>query len=268
MTNEELAIQYQNAAPEDKPELIRKLWEQNIGLLAKKSYSFYTTHSRACARSGQTIDDLKQIAFFALCDAVESYDPEQKYLFASYLSYPMQNRFNEAIGNRGKRDLLNECVSLDKPVAGKDGNEDTTLGELQEDPRQGDMLDQTEDRIYTQQLHAALEKGISDLPGEQYQRVIRLKYYNGLTAGECGKIMGCSESNADRIEKKAIRLLRHPQRLKYFSRFHDSVVNSYAWHGMSLTSWKETGASGVERAAEKAEQKTQHEFTYQFTADK
>ena len=79
--------------------------------------------------------------------------------------------------------------------------------------------------------------------------------------------MGCSKSNADRIEKKALRLLRYPRRLKYFKAFHDSIASSYAWHGLGFTSWNETGASGVERAVEKAEQKTKQEFTYWFTHD-
>jgi len=60
MTNEEIATAYQAAAPEDKPALLRQLWEQNTGLLARISYSFFTLHATACARSGQTLEDLKQ----------------------------------------------------------------------------------------------------------------------------------------------------------------------------------------------------------------
>lgn len=277
MTNEALAVRYQGAAPEDKQEIISQLWEQNTGILAKMAYRFFTLHQNSCIRAGQTVEDLKQIAFFALCDAAEAFKPEAGYKLTTFLNLSTLKRFQQSVGRWKKNkdgeayqltDPLNTCTSLDAPITGKDGSEDSTFGELLEDHRQAAMMAQTDESIFTQQLHAALEKSISDLPKEEQRQVIRLKYFEGLTLDQCGAVMGCSVQNAGATASKAMRLLRHPQRLKYLTAFHDEIRNIYAWHGLGLGSWKESGASGVERAAEKAEWKTQHEFTYQFTADK
>lgn len=265
MTNEELAIAYQAAAQEDKSALIGELWEQNTGILAKLAYRFFTLHSDSCVRAGQTLDDLKQIAFFALCDAAEAFKSELGYSFTSYLKFPAANRFNEAIGKRRSiPDPLNICTSLDKPIySDKDGGEIDALGGAVEDPRQTDLLEEAEQAIYTRQLHEALEKGISELADDQ-QRVLRLRYFQNLTQKQCGSIMGCGGKNIGHIEQKAIRRMRNPKRLKYLKSYHNDVIKEFAWSGLGFCGWLENGASGVERAVEKAEEKTERKFDRWF----
>ena len=53
----------------------------------------------------------------------------------------------------------------------------------------------------------ALAQAVQQLP-ERESFVIRLRYYHGLTQDKCAKIMGVSQVQVSRIEKKALQLLR------------------------------------------------------------
>lgn len=53
----------------------------------------------------------------------------------------------------------------------------------------------------------ALSQAVQQLP-ERESFVIRLRYYHGLTQDKCAKIMGVSQVQVSRIEKKALQLLR------------------------------------------------------------
>ena len=53
----------------------------------------------------------------------------------------------------------------------------------------------------------ALTQAIAKLP-ERESFVIRLRYYHGLTQDKCARMMGVSQVQVSRIEKKALQLLR------------------------------------------------------------
>ena len=53
----------------------------------------------------------------------------------------------------------------------------------------------------------ALRQAISELP-ERERTVISLRYYHGLTQDRAAKVLGVSQVQVSRIEKKAIGLLR------------------------------------------------------------
>ncbi len=53
----------------------------------------------------------------------------------------------------------------------------------------------------------ALRQAVEQLP-ERESMVIRLRYFHGLTQDKCAKIMGVSQVQVSRIEKKALGLLR------------------------------------------------------------
>ena len=53
----------------------------------------------------------------------------------------------------------------------------------------------------------ALRQAITELP-EREQQVIRLRYYHGLTQERVAKVLGVSQVQVSRIEKKAIGILR------------------------------------------------------------
>lgn len=56
-----------------------------------KINKLYDIQSPRFARAGLELDDLKQLAFFALIAAVEAYDPQKSYAFSSYISFITQH---------------------------------------------------------------------------------------------------------------------------------------------------------------------------------
>lgn len=53
----------------------------------------------------------------------------------------------------------------------------------------------------------ALRMGIEQLP-EKEQKVIFLRYYHGLTQSDCARILGVSQVQVSRLERKAVDILR------------------------------------------------------------
>jgi RNA polymerase primary sigma factor len=99
-------------------------------------------------------------------------------------------------------------VSLDMPIGEE---QDTSLGELIEDPNAVAPLDAVSDKLLKEQLAAVL----ASLDGRE-QRVIRLRF--GLDDGhprtleEVGRAFGLTRERIRQIEARALRKLRHPSR--------------------------------------------------------
>lgn len=252
MTNEELAIAWQTASLSERQLLITQLWEQNRGLLFKLAYRFFVLYGNQCSRAGVTIEDLKQTTFFVLHDAVESYRPEQGLRFVTFLKWPAQNRFWEATGMRGRQDMLNHCTSLDAPIGDDDGD---TLGDITADPRQTELLEQVDQQLFEQGRRQAIESCLAELTLEQ-QRVIRLRYYENLSGPQAGERMGLAHKDIRSIESKALRALCHPSRLRRLQAYHDEIRNRHAWYSTGLAAWRNSGASSVELATERADGET------------
>jgi DNA-directed RNA polymerase specialized sigma subunit len=185
------------------------------------------------------------------------------------------NRFNAAMGRWKKdqdgnwkriTDPLNTCASLDEPIfSAKDGGEIDTLGGTIEDSKQADQMERAEEAIYTRQLHDALKKSLATL--EQQERdIVVMRFQQQKTRRQCVDALYLRESDVRKLEGKGLRHLRSPQSLKYIQRFHDDIIDRFAWYGLGFGAWESAGASGVERAVERAEQKTQQKVEYWFRA--
>jgi DNA-directed RNA polymerase specialized sigma subunit len=117
MTNEELAQRIQAG----EHNLMAALWEQNTGIITLSALSLYNQYRERCASAGVELDDIIQISYFALCDAVQAYKPDRGYKLTSYYRYPLKNHFMALIGVRkSKRDALNQGDSLNRPITGDD----------------------------------------------------------------------------------------------------------------------------------------------------
>ena len=146
---------------------------------------------------GVEFGDLYNAGYLALVAAVDGFDPDAGYSFIGWLALRLKSAFAEAGGYRSRKqslDPLHRAGSLDAPV-GEDG--DSTVGELQEDPCAAQALEDAEERMWRERLHAALEAAIETLPAE-LQTVIRGRYYRGEIV----------DANAN---SKALRLLRTPK---------------------------------------------------------
>jgi len=235
-----------------------QLWEINKGLLRSLFWRWYPSHKALADAHGLTADDFEQEGYFAVQYAAEHYDPGKGFAFSTWLAYAMQRQIDRAMtgGHRrtvtdadGKQhtvsaDPLNYCTSLDVPLDDEDGCA-ATLGDLQPDPAAaGELLD-VEERLYQEQLHAALEEALHKLT-EREQAVIRGNFYDGKSVRQISEEQGLTIGQANTAKANAFRKLRRNPRLL---RWHDEIVTSHAWHGTGFTAWAH-GGSVEERAVE------------------
>lgn len=235
-----------------------QLWEINKGLLRSLFWRWYPSHKAMADAHGLTADDFEQEGFFAVQYAAEHYDPGKGFAFSTWLAYAMQRQIDLALtgGHRrtvtdadGKQhtvsaDPLNHCASLDVPLDDEDGGA-ATLGDLHPDPAAAVELLDVEERLYQEQLHAALEEALYKLT-EREQAVIRGNFYAGKSVRQISEEQGLTIGQANTAKANAFRKLRRNPRLL---RWHDQVLTSHAWHGTSFTAWAH-GGSVEERAVE------------------
>ena len=88
---------------------------------------------------------------------------------------------------------MGHVCSLDAPVRGKEGEEDTTLGDLAASAC--DLEGETVDRMDYENLCSVLWECVDSLPGKQSD-VIRSRYQRGLTLGRVGEVCGITEAEA------------------------------------------------------------------------
>ena len=234
-----------------------QLWEINKGLLRSMFWKWYPSHREQADAHGLTVDDFEQEGYFAVQYAAQTYDPAQGS-FAGWLWQAMKRQIQQALTNGHRRNItgpdgktittsadpLNHCTSLDVPMdAENDGS--ATLGDLQADPAAAGELQDVEERIYTEELHAALEEALSKLT-EREERVIRGQYYQDKSVRQICEETGLTRGQAANARNAAFAKLRRSPRLL---RWHDEVIQTHAWRGTGFTAWA-AGGSVEERTVE------------------
>lgn len=233
MSNEELVVAIR--AGEDR---MGELWEQVAGLVKWKANRIMTAMEGFPGR-GVEFDDLFQSGYPAMVEAVESYDPTAG-AFSTWFMYHLKTAFAEATGYRtkkGRHEPLSRAVSTDKPIT--DDADSSLLGDFIPDFRAAAALEAVEDREYYRQLHDALEAALAMLP-EDCDEVVRLRYYQGMTLEETGRILGVGPERVRQLENKGLRILRRPKnavRLRSFEDFDfycSTGLGAFRHSGMSI----------------------------------
>ena len=246
MTNEELAQRIQNG----EQDLITELWEKNQGIVNLKARTLFANYHNRCASCGVELDDIIQISFFALCDAVEAYKVNEEYKLLSYFKFPLLNHFHDLIGFRiSKHDLLNRCKSLNESVGEDD---DTMLIELLADPDSEEPSEVAIDNIFQSELREKLENALLKL-SDNCATAIRGRYFEGETQQKIAAKMGVCYQYIQQLEVSALRKLRQERALQSF---HEEVLSRWAYRGTGLTSFKNNWASSVERTVIELEKLT------------
>ena len=175
MTNEELAAAIQAG----QRNLLPELWNQ------VERFVYQQAGKRARALNGYggvTQEDLYQCGYFALLAAVETFTPGEG-AFICWLAFALRNTFAEAAGYKSKkRDPLNMAASLDMPLENEDGGT-ATLGDLQADENAAQDFENAEQGLWQEQLHAALENALAQLPADG-QATIQARFYKGHTLAD------------------------------------------------------------------------------------
>jgi RNA polymerase sigma factor (sigma-70 family) len=146
----------------------------------------------------------------------------------------------------------NACMaslrSLDAPVVGADGTEDTTVGDLV--AAAGNQEEDILDRMERESLCSTLWGCVDSLPEIQAE-VIRSRYHGKLTLRECGASCGLTVAAARQQHDKALRSLRSGENGKLLRPFlpEDSWIYNNALIGGGVGRFSHTWTSSTERVA-------------------
>lgn len=235
-----------------------QLWEINKGLLRSMFWKWYPSHREQADAHGLTVDDFEQEGYFAVQYAAEHYDPGKGFAFSTWLTYAMKRQIQQTLTGGRRRNItgpdgktittsadpLNHCASLDVPMDAEDDST-ATLGDLQADPAAAGEMQDVEERIYTEELHAALDEALHKLT-EREEMVIRGRFYEQKTLKEIAAGAGTSLERVRQITSSAFRHLQGNPRLR---RWRDEIITSHAWRGTGFATWA-AGGSVEERAVE------------------
>lgn len=221
-----------------------QLWESVYLLIFRMCLLCYHGMRERADLSGVTSDDFRQISYFAFLDAVKGYDPERDFAFTAYLKYPLKNHIHSLLGVRSsRRDALNHCSSLNELLSEDDPDSGERIDLV---PDLTDQYEPAELRVYREQLHEDLERCLSTL-GEREQQVIRSHYCNGKTLKEIGQETGVSFQRVREIERHGFSRMRKDKRLQIY---RNEILETSAYSGTGLSSFRHSGASSVERTTE------------------
>lgn len=146
----------------------------------------------------------------------------------------------------------NACMarlgSLDSPVKGIDGGEDTTIGDMvaSAEDMEGDVVE----RMQQEQLKAELWDCVDSLPGQQ-PAVIRMRFQENMTMEAIGQEYGTSGEAVRQMQAKALRDLRKPRYAKRLRPFLPDAdrIYSMALVGNGAGKFNLTWTSSTERVA-------------------
>lgn len=222
--------------------LTEALWIQVEALARWKASKYISGLKLHGSTRGLEFDDLLQIGFLAMLEAVSTYKPENG-LFAPWFVIHIQKAFVEASGLRTKRDRsdpLDNSTSLDLPLS--DNVDTDSLHELIPDPEAEAALDSIEEQIWHDQLRNTLDDVMAELP-EKSSTVLQMRYYQQKTLVEVASEFQVGTEMARQYELKALRELRKPRNIRRLRPFID--FNYYS--GTGLGAFQATGMSVQER---------------------
>lgn len=240
--NEALVARIQNG----ERELLPELWAQ-----VERFISQQARQRSRLLRGIVPEEDLYQSGYLALVDAVETFDPSMGMSFVGWLALHLKTAFSEAAGYRSekqRRDPIHRAASLDLPIG--DDADGETLADTVADPNSLQGFQEAEDRIWVEQLHAALDQAMERLP-EGQAGTLRRRFYHGQTLGDIAATEGVTRETVRQREVQALRILRRPGICRELREFVEERTPYYLHVGVSRFS--STGSSAVEEIAMRRE---------------
>ena len=209
---------------EGEKQLIPVLWDQTRDFVAFLANSW----ALAWRKPGIEADDLIQSGFFAMLKAIEKFDSSRGG-FIHFFKFYLMKCFSRELTD------WEQLVSLDEETG-----EDLRLIDSIEDPGAAAELEDAEERIYQDQLRQIVRDALKELP-ENQSEAVRLRYLEGLTLKEAGKLQGVSKETMRQREGDALRNLKKNKDIR---ELWNGDRNYFK--GTSLGSWKRLGMSSEE----------------------
>lgn len=144
--------------------------------------------------------------------------------------------------------VTSKLASLDTPIKGADGGEDTVLGDMVADPQLTE--DEIIDRIQQEQLEVVLWGCVDGLENRQ-PGIIRKRYLENKTLQQIAEDYGVTREAVRQHEAKALRELRKPRNSRRLRPFlpETSEIYSMALTGSGAGRFQRTWTSSTERVA-------------------
>jgi len=245
MSNEELAERIRDG----EKELIPELWDGVKGFIHQQAFRYFR---RCPGRGGTELEDLVQSSFIAMMNAVEHYTKVRGCGFLTFLDFYLLHEFRKCFGIYAKRpDPLNGIKdkdgkfrlprSLDEPIAEDRG--DGILADTVPDPR--DQYETAERRMWLEQLKAALDAAMDQLPGEQ-RTVLENRYYKKMTLEGTAAATGTDKRKVQQLERSGLEQLRKQKHKNGLEQFIDQRTDFYNY--VSVNTFNTTHSSAVEKA--------------------
>lgn len=217
--------------------LMGKLWEVNRGLvryIAKR-------YREDCGRLFDD-DDLMQAGYLGLHAAAMLYSAERSASFATYAVFHIRRAMREAVGLRGKRDVLFDARPLDAPL-GDDG--DDTLLDLIPTP-------QEDYPIELEELRQIIRAAVGRIRDRKAREVIQAVYWDGITLVDYARSKGISPHGAGERLQRGYAILRKDPRIVglALAEGYDAGYSRYK----GLGAYRGSGASAVEDAVIRQDQ--------------
>lgn len=238
-TNEELAL-FVKAGDRSAA---HALWANCQNLIQCIARRYRTVHREALERAGQEGCDLEQEGYFAMLEAAGAFEESKGYRFNTYLTFHAWNRFGRLCGLRGRREALNDAVSLDASFGEYEDNEG--LMELIADPDAAEELSRIAETDEEKEIARVVSESVECLP-EAERNVIRMRYYSGL---EYTSIMAETGEPVRRIRRIHDRALAHLAENEGIREAAEKmgIIERYAYGG-TLARFRSTFTSTVETA--------------------
>lgn len=248
MSNEELAVAIQNG----ESGYITTLWYQVKKYIEFLVFNYCVRFQARCERAGVTKEDLMQVGFIALIDAIKAYDTEAGYKFTTFLSVQCKRHFMVAIGfhtNRAVNEPLNNSYSLHNLL--NIDADDSKFIDFISDPDAETPFEDVIDDIWRDSLKEAIERALQLIDSQQAY-IIRQRYFENKTLLQIANDMNYNPEYIRRYEHKALRSLRSGKCLKLLQPFHDSEYMSLGLRSVGYSAFT-THGSATERAVETLE---------------
>ena len=133
--------------------------------------------------------------------------------------------------------------SIEKPVAGEE--EELTLGDMIASPT--NIEEECIERLDCEAMGRELWIEVDQLPGD-CPEVIRKRYKERFTMKEVGEDLQVSVEKVREVERRAMRLLRLPNRCGKFRRYYEEYLAAAPVIHVGVESFNRTWMSAVERA--------------------
>lgn len=199
-----------------RTDLYLELWNRLRRFIGKMAYKRIVSsrgfNGNPCG--GVEIEDLIQAGYLAMTEAVKTYDPAEG-MFNTWLGFYLRKAFNEAQGIRhGEGRAIDKAVSLDKPIY--EDSDETLLDMVASTLSDGrDDYEAADDKIYNDELRAALERALDEIP-EGQAKILRRTELDNKTYREAGEEIGVSKERVRQLRRDGINSLRQNRGLRLF----------------------------------------------------